>query len=77
VSEFALLGAERGHRADAFADLWSTIRAHSDYVIGGAVYVWYAEGPEEVDREFGLVDGHGRAVDDALDALGRLYREGE
>ena len=76
VSEFALLGAERGHRADAFADLWSTIRAHSDYVIGGAVYVWYAEGPEDVDREFGLVDGHGRAVDDALDALGRLYQEG-
>ena len=75
VSEFALLGAERGRRADAFAELWSTVRAYPDYVLGGAVYVWYAEGPEEVDREFGLVDRDGRAVDDGLESIGRLYRE--
>ena len=78
VSEFALLGAERDRRGEAFGELWSTIGAFPDYVIGGSVYVWYTEGPEEVDREFGLVDRDdrdGRAVDDALDALGRLYRE--
>ena len=75
VSEFALLGVERGRRAEAFAELWSTILAYPDYALGGAVYVWYAEGPEEVDREFGLVDRDGRPVDDALDALGYLYRE--
>lgn len=75
VSEFALLGVEHGRRGAAFGELWSTIEAFPDYVLGGSVYVWYAEGPEEVDREFGLVNGDGRAVDDALDAIGRLYRE--
>jgi len=75
VSEFALLGVEPGRRAEAFANLWSTIQAYPEYVIGGAVYVWYTEGPEEVDREFGLVDREGRPVDDALEALGRLYAQ--
>jgi hypothetical protein len=73
VSEYGMLGAERGTRAQPLRDLWSTIRTRSRYVLGGAAYVWYADGPEEVDQLFGLVDPYGQPVDDALDAIRELY----
>lgn len=73
VSEYGMLGAERGARAEPLRNLWSTIRARSRYVLGGAAYVWYADGPEEVDQQFGLVDPYGEPVDDALDAIRELY----
>jgi hypothetical protein len=49
------------------------IRAFPAFVVGGAVYVWSTDGPEEVDRQFGLVDEHGAPVDDALDTIAELY----
>ncbi len=66
-------GSDRALRADAFRRLWAMIRSRPDYVLGGAAYVWYAEGPEEVDRDFGLVDPAGQAVDDALAAIRDQY----
>jgi hypothetical protein len=74
VSEFAPLDAPRGQRADLLRDQWSTIQAYASYVLGGAVYVWSTDGPEDVDRSFGLVDENTQPVDDALDAIAELYR---
>lgn len=75
VSELAPLDAPRGQRADGFREMWGVVRARSSLVLGGAVYVWSTDGPEEVDRAFGLVDEHGDPVDDALDTIRQLYRE--
>ena len=73
VSEYAPLNAPHGERADQFREIWGVIQARSSFVLGGAVYVWSTDGPEEVDRAFGLVDaerhpGRRRARHD-LDAL--------
>jgi hypothetical protein len=73
VSEFAPLHASRGQRAHLYRELWQVIRTFPAFVVGGAVYVWSTDGPEAVDRQFGLVDEHGAPVDDALDAIADLY----
>jgi beta-galactosidase/beta-glucuronidase len=74
VSEFAPIDAPRGRRAEPLREIWGVIRSAPSYVLGGAVYVWSTDGPEAVDRAFGLVDELGRPVDDALEAIGELYR---
>jgi hypothetical protein len=74
VSEYAPGGTGPADRPQAFRAQWSTIRAHSDWVIGGAAYTWTTDGPEELDKVFGLVDGAGRPRDDALAAIAELYR---
>jgi hypothetical protein len=75
VSEYAPLNALPGERADQFRQIWATIRARQEHVVGGAVYVWSTDGPEEVDRAFGLVDATGTPVDDALETISSLYHE--
>lgn len=75
VSEYAPLNGVRGERAAHFREIWGTIVARSATVLGGAVYVWSTDGPEEVDRGFGLVDAHGEPVDDALAAIAALYHD--
>ena len=35
---------------------WETIRSRPDQVLGGLGYVWATNGPEDLDRVFGLVD---------------------
>jgi hypothetical protein len=73
VSEFAPLNARRGERAGRFREIWGVIRSRSHHVLGGAAYVWSTDGPEAVDRDFGLVDPDGEPVDDALDAIAAIY----
>lgn len=73
VSEFAPLNAPLGQRAQAFREIWAVIQSFPAFVVGGSVYVWSTDGPEEVDRQFGLVDERGVPVDDALDTIGELY----
>ena len=73
ISEYAPLNAPHGERTAGFRAQWAAVRAHPEYVLGGAVYVWSTDGPEEVDRQFGLVDAGGQPVDDALDAISALY----
>jgi hypothetical protein len=73
VSEYAPLNAPHGERAEQFREIWGTIRARPGHVLGGAVYVWSTDGPEEVDKAFGLVGEDGVPVDDALDAISVLY----
>jgi len=57
-----------------FTWYWSTIRAHPEMVLGGVVYTWATQGPEDLDRVFGLTDADGNPVDGSLDALGQLFR---
>jgi hypothetical protein len=76
ISEFAPGGTGPVDRPQAFRALWATIRSYPDWVIGGAVYTWSTDGPEELDRVFGLVDGEGRPRDGALAAIADFYLEG-
>lgn len=63
VTEFGAEPYWTGGRATGYLDIWRMIRAHPEYVMGGAPYVWTTEGPEPVDQKWGLMDGNGRPVD--------------
>ena len=59
----------------AFARCGRVVRSHPEWVLGGAVYAWTRNGPEGVDRNFGLTDD-GVPVDGrSLDMLGELFHE--
>jgi hypothetical protein len=73
VSEFAPGTLAVPDRPDGFAAMWSAIRSHPDWVLGGAVYAWTRHGPEGVDRNSGLTDD-GVPVDGrSLDMLTELF----
>ena len=74
VSEFAPAGWSPSERARGFQDMWARVRAHEQLALGAAPYVWSTEGPEAVDRIFGLTDERGLPVDETLAQLQRLYR---
>jgi len=74
VSEFAPGGMSPSDRPQGFRSMWKMTRGASDWVLGGAVYAWTTDGPEEVDRVFGLVDADGNPVDGAFAMVGSLYR---
>jgi hypothetical protein len=61
-------------RPQGFRSMWQTVRPANRWVLGGAVYAWTTDGPEEVDRVFGLVDGDGRPVDSSLSAIAGLFK---
>ena len=73
VSEFSPGGVAPADRPHMFGAFWSMIRARPDMVLGGVVYTWATEGPEDLDRIFGLTDPDGRPVDGSLVALRRLF----
>src|ERR1700730_4432503 len=50
---------------------WSVIRSRPDVVLGGLAYTWATNGPEELDRVFGLVDGSGVPTDGSAAASAR------
>jgi hypothetical protein len=55
--------------------MWQSIRKHPGWVLGGAVYAWTRNGPEGVDRNFGLTDD-GTPVDGrSLDMLAELFHQ--
>lgn len=74
ISEFGPGGAGPNDRPRGYREMWAMIRAQSAWVLGGAPYVWTTQGPEEVDRIFGLVDASGQPVDGSLATIGRLFR---
>jgi hypothetical protein len=74
VSEFAPGGMSPSDRPEGLRSMWRMIRGANGWVLGGAVYAWTTDGPEEVDRVFGLVDGAGQPVDGAFAAIGSIYR---
>jgi hypothetical protein len=74
VSEFAPGGMSPSDRPVGFRSMWKMIRGANGWVLGGAVYAWTTDGPEEVDRVFGLVDADGTPVDGAFATIESLYR---
>jgi hypothetical protein len=73
ISEFAPGGVGPADRGVGFEQDWQVIRSRPGVVLGGLAYTWSTNGPEELDRVFGLVDASGTPVDGALAALGRIY----
>lgn len=74
VTEFGFEADETGERAPGYLAMWRTIRAHPDFVVGGAPYVWTTEGPEPTDRKWGLTDGSGHPVDGTFEQLAAEWR---
>lgn len=74
VSEFAPGGVGPADRPSKLAWFWSVIRSRPEMVLGGVVYTWATQGPEDLDRVFGLTDPDGHPIDGSVDALARLFR---
>ena len=73
ISEYAPGGVGPADRPRGFQQLWDVIRSRPDVVLGGLAYTWATNGPEDLDRVFGLVDPNGVPTDGALAALGAAY----
>ena len=69
VTEFGAEPSWPGGREFGYLSMWRSIRAHPEYVLGGAPYVWTTEGPEPTDQIWGLMDGQARPVDGTFDQL--------
>jgi hypothetical protein len=73
ISEFAPGGMGPADRPLGFQQLWNLVRSRPGVVLGGMAYVWATNGPEDLDRVFGLVDPSGNPTDGALAALSAEY----
>ena len=73
ISEYAPGGVGPAERPLAFQQQWSVIRSRPDVVLGGMAYTWATNGPEDLDRVFGLVDAAGVPTDGALSAIANAY----
>jgi hypothetical protein len=75
ISEFAPGGMGPSDRPLGFQQLWNLVRSRPGVVLGGMAYVWSTNGPEDLDRVFGLVDPSGNPTDGALAALSAEYQQ--
>jgi hypothetical protein len=73
ITEFAPGGLSPAQRPLGFDQQWRVIRSRPSVVLGGLAYTWATNGPEDLDRVFGLVDPNGVPTDGALAALGAAY----
>jgi hypothetical protein len=73
ISEFAPGGVSPAERGIGFEQDWAIIRSRPDIVLGGLAYTWATNGPEQLDRVFGLVDEQAVPTDGALAALSSAY----
>lgn len=73
ISEFGPSGASHADRPLGYQQDWSVIRSRPDFVLGGLAYTWATNGPEELDRVFGLVDPSGVPTDGSLTALNSAF----
>jgi Glycosyl hydrolases family 2, TIM barrel domain len=73
ISEFAPGGLGPAERPLGFEQQWTVIRSRPGAVLGGLAYTWATNGPEDLDRVFGLVDQNGVPTDGALAALSAAY----
>ena len=61
------------YRSHPALRMWGFIRRNPDWVLGGAVYAWTRNGPEGVDRNFGLTDDGAPVDGRSLDMLNALF----
>jgi hypothetical protein len=73
ISEFAPGGVGPAERPVGFQQDWAVIRSRPGIVLGGLAYTWATNGPEDLDRVFGLVDPQAVPTDGALAALSASY----
>ncbi len=73
ISEFAPGGRGPDARASGYQQDWQVIRSRPAVVLGGLAYTWATNGPEDLDRVFGLVDANGNPCDAAMSALAAAY----
>ena len=73
VTEYAPAGIGRALRAEGFEQMYRLIQSGGPRVLGSTPYTWSTDGPEAVDRYFGLVDPEGRPIDAALETITALY----
>ena len=73
ISEYAPGGVGPMERPLGFQQQWQVIRSNPGVVLGGLAYTWATNGPEDLDRVFGLVDPNGVPTDGALAALSAAY----
>jgi hypothetical protein len=73
ITEFAPGNISPSQRPQGFDQLWTVIRSRPDVVLGGLAYAWATNGPEDLDRVFGLVDPYGVPTDGRLAALSSAY----
>jgi hypothetical protein len=74
VSEFGYEGSSPAERAQGYVNMWRTIRAFPEYVLGAAPYVWSAAGPEPTDAKWGLMRADSVPVDDTFGKLAQEWR---
>ncbi len=77
ISEFGPVGLRGADRPKGYLKQWSMIRSYKERVLGASAYVWTTEGPEPLDRAFGLTNADGMPVDDSLSAMARVLHEEE
>ncbi len=73
VTEYAPAGVGRALRAEGFKHMYELIQSGGPRVLGSTPYTWSTDGPEAVDRYFGLVDPEGRPIDAALETITSFY----
>ncbi len=73
ISEFAPTGLGARDRPAAYATMWNMLREHRSIVLGGFMYVWTTNGPEPLDRVYGLVNEKGIPTDGSLEAMRTLF----
>ena len=74
VSEYAPAGVAPSSRATAMRDLVAHLRPYERLVLGGFPYTWSTDGPEAVDKIFGLTDQNSVPVDETIRELQGMYR---
>ena len=75
VTEFGAGPSADGDRALGYLAMWRMIRAHPEYVLGGAPYAWTTAGPEPTDIIWGLMDENSQPVDDTFEQLAEEWRK--
>jgi hypothetical protein len=73
ISEFAPAGRGPDARALGYQQDWQHLRVRPGIVLGGLAYTWATNGPEDLDRVFGLVGADGKPCDTALSGLAIAY----
>lgn len=69
ITEFGADPSWEGGRALNYVSMWRMIRSHPDFALGGAPYAWTTEGPEPVDKIWGLMDSNSQPVDETFHQL--------
>jgi hypothetical protein len=75
VSEFAPAGVAPAERTAGLRKMWGYVRERPEEVLGGAVYTWTRNGPEEIDRAMGITDDGAPVGSALIETMGDLFRE--